>query len=270
MSSKWNWMIFAVFFSWGCSTISSWQGWSVQKNIIYKQVGDVHLSGDLYSPNGGESLPAVIVVHGGGWSRRSGDMEAVSKRLAKAGFVVFNMTYRLAPQNQYPRAVEDVRDAIHWLRANAKKYRIHPDHISGWGYSAGAHLILLAGLEPSTGLKAIVSGGTPADLTVWPNSPLVLKLLGVPLSEKPDVWKAASPVNHVTDHSPPVFLYHGQWDKIVEHEQMLKMEAALKAKQRPVETHTVSFMGHLAVYFLSQHSVDLGIDFLRRKTRQGL
>lgn len=76
-----------------------------------------------------------------------------------------------------------------------KGIKIDFSQLSGWGYSAGAYLILMAGLNPNIGLSKIVAGGTPADLTAWPESPLVIGLLGMPLKENPDLWKQASSVN---------------------------------------------------------------------------
>lgn len=249
-------------FLFGCSTFRQIESYQIQKEIVFKTVENLELKGDLYVPEKKGPKPAVLVVHGGGWSKKSGDMEALSRRLAREGFVVFNISYRLSPKNLFPKAVEDVQDALTWLQKNASQYQIDPNQISGWGYSAGAHLILLVGLNPERNLRAIIAGGTPADLTAWPNSPLVNDFLGYSLKDQPELWKEASPIYHVKENSPPVFLYHGAWDKIVEIEQMHKMEKALKAKNIPVETFTVPLMGHIAVYFWSEDSIDRGVAFI--------
>lgn len=244
---------------------SSWKNGPdiiIERNLIYKTVDGIDLKGDLFLPKIAGMKPAVIVLHGGGWSARSGDMERISQQLAQAGYVVFAPTYRLAPRHIFPKALEDVRDAVKWMKEQSLKYEIDTERMAGWGYSAGGHLILLAGLDPSLGLKALVSGGTPADLTAWPNSLLVKNFMGSSMKAEPELWKEASPVNHVDANSPPVFLYHGAWDGLVEVEQMEKMRQALLEKHRTVETHTVSYMGHIAVYLLSQESVDLGIAFI--------
>jgi acetyl esterase/lipase len=237
--------------------------YQVEKNIVFKTVEQQNLTIDIYSPLQKGLKPAVIVVHGGGWKARSGDMESVCKNLADAGFVAFNITYRLAPQFLFPTPVDDVKDAISWVKANAAKYEIDSQQISGWGYSAGAHLILMVGLNPHAGLKAIVAGGTPADLTAWPNSPLVKGLLGTEYKDNPALWIQASPINLVEKNSPKIFLYHGAFDQLVEVNQMDKMEAALKAQNVPVETLRINYLGHFAVYFFSQKSIDEGIRFLK-------
>lgn len=239
------------------------------KDVPYKTIDGVTLSGDLYIPkeltaNAPKTLkPAVLVVHGGSWSARFGDMQSISRDLAHAGFVAYNITYRLAPKYLYPRAIDDVTSALQWLYDNAEKYGIDRNRISGWGYSAGSHLVLMAGLNPNHHMHSIVAGGTPANLTVWPKSPLVTRFIGKTYAEAKSTWEEASPVNHVESQSPPVFLYHGENDDLVEINQMYMMRDALKNKGRKVETYTVPYWGHPGAYVFSQTAVKKGIQFLR-------
>lgn len=248
-----------------CSLLSKrGHGYKVQENQVYKSVDGFDLKADLYIPDGKGLKPGVLVVHGGGWDRRSGEMVGISQDLVKSGFVVLNITYRLAPEHLYPKAVEDVQSALDWFKSNADKYELDVKKVSAWGYSAGAHLILLVGLKPENNLVALVAGGTPTNLTVWPNSPIVKKFIGGAYLEKKEIWEQASPVNHVQAASPPVYLYHGEGDKLVEINQMYMMEQAMKKMNRPVETHKVSFWGHAAVYVFSQESIDKGIEFIKK------
>jgi acetyl esterase/lipase len=242
--------------------------YAYQQNVIYKTIDAQRLGGDLYIPRSPGLKPAVVVVHGGGWTSRTGDMSGISEKLARAGFVVYNITYRLAPEHRFPSQVNDVSAALEWLYAHAEDYQIDKDNISGWGYSAGANLILLAGLDRKQApfLSSIIAGGTPADLTVWPNSAMVAKLIGEPMKNAEAAWREASPVNHVNSKSPPVFLYHGEWDKLVGPEQMAFMKRALDEKNIPVETYSVDFLGHFAVYALARGAESRGIEFVRERT----
>lgn len=237
----------------------------VDVGVVFKHEGDLRLTGDVYLPDDSNANgAAVVVVHGGGWARRSGDMSQLCRRLAREGFVAFNATYRLAPTHHFPESVEDVRDAVRWLRSHSARYRIDERAVAAWGYSAGANLVLLAGLDPRLGLSAIVAGGTPADLTAWPDSTMVRNFVGGSFTEKPEAWRAASPVTRVEAQSPPVFLYHGAWDRIVEKQQMVKMASALRERQREVETLEVPYLGHIAVYYFSQEAITRGTAFLQR------
>lgn len=66
------------------------------------------LNGDLYYPSGtdaNDSLPAVIVNHGGGVVK--GVMKGISEELARRGFVVFNI-------NDYNQGLSDLPDVLEY------------------------------------------------------------------------------------------------------------------------------------------------------------
>jgi len=102
---------------------------------------------DIYRPDDGKVYPGVVLLHGGGW--RTGDKEQLdetSEDLAKKGYVVANVNYRLSSttKKSFPEAVIDVKAAIRWFRANAATYNVNPDKIGGVGGSAGGNLIAMA------------------------------------------------------------------------------------------------------------------------------
>lgn len=229
----------------------------------------------VHRPSGAEPRPAVLVVHGGGWARRSpADMERVSRALASRGFVAVNVAYRLAPEYRYPAPVHDLRQAVTWMSENAQTLRLDPTRMGAFGYSAGAHLVsLLAVLESGDDqtwrpprdahrLKAVVAGGLPADLTRWPKSPLVKTFIGEPYTEAPEVWAEASPVRHVSASSPPFFLYHGGLDQLVEVEQAELMKRSLDAEGVHAELYTVPYHGHISMFLLNRSSVRQAAGFL--------
>ena len=78
-------------------------------------------------------------------------------RLAQRGYVGVSIDYRLAPASQFPTAVQDVKSAVRFLRANAAKYSVDPERIAALGDSAGATLALLLGLTP--GAREFEGGG---------------------------------------------------------------------------------------------------------------
>ncbi len=248
-------IIAALLLSAGCSLRN-------QQVVFSEQVEP--LQGELYLPRQIEQpLAAVVVVHGGSWVRRTGDMVSISKQLAKQGIAAFNITYRSAIDHPYPAAVNDVRQAIEWLKRNAKRYQIDPDRIGGWGYSAGGHLILRAGLDPDFGLKAIVSGATPAKFSYWPQSPIITRFIGDSYARSPERWEEASPVNHVQPESPAVFLYHGTDDDLVEPVQMELMVQALEREGVPYETYLAQNRGHFSLYLFGAEAEQRAIEFLK-------
>jgi len=236
----------------------------VQQGVAFSKSPET-LKGELYLPTQAPAkVPAVVVVHGGSWVRRSGDMESISKKLAGEGIAAFNITYRSANQYPYPAAVDDVRQAIDWLKRNAGHFSIDAKRIGGWGYSAGGQLILRAGLDPSVGLKAIVSGGTPARFSSWPESPIISRFIGEPYAAAPERWEDASPVNHVKLYSPAVFLYHGAKDSLVEPVQMEFMAQALNSHNVPHQTHIVKGRGHIGTYLFADNTEEMAINFLKK------
>lgn len=238
---------------------------TVEKDLVYVDAPERNLTVDVYRPEAQKVLPAVIVIHGGGWARRSGDMASVCEDLARAGFTAFNVTYRLAPKNRYPTAVDDIKEAVRWVKANAQKYSIDISRVYLWGYSAGGHLALLTSLEKDSGVRAVVAGGAPTDLTAYPKSAMIRDFIGFDYKDRPDLWVQASPALNLTDSkSLPIFLYHGRFDQIVGIDQMRNMEAKLKEKNFAVETYQVNWLGHITTYAFAQSAVNKGIEFLKR------
>lgn len=128
------------------------------KTVCYKTVGDVRLLGDFYSA-GQASSPVVVYIHGGGFifgSRKEIPKDQV-ERYNTAGFHVFSIDYRLAPETRLTAIAEDVLDAIYWLQSHASvELAVEPSSIGVVGHSAGGYLALLAGArEPK--LRAVVS-----------------------------------------------------------------------------------------------------------------
>lgn len=110
---------------------------------------DLHL--DVYQVPSPKPTPVVIQIHGGGWIR--GDRPSSSGSFGPfffAGMSVVAVQYRNASDAPAPAAVEDVRCAMAWVKANAKKYNFDANKIITWGGSAGGHLALMAAYAPAS------------------------------------------------------------------------------------------------------------------------
>ncbi|MBM0108825.1 alpha/beta hydrolase [Steroidobacter sp. S1-65] len=228
------------------------------------------LKADLYKPAGNGPFPAVVMIHGGGWEGRSrDDMNDISQRVAERGYVVLNMSYRFAPQWHFPAQLQDVQQAIIWLREHASDLNVLKNRIGAWGYSAGAHLAALAGVTSpddkwfveGTRVQAVVAGGTPVDLRYYKNGPLTNGLIGASYERNPDLWREASPLALVSGDDPPMFLYHGTFDITVGDNNAHAMYQALNANGIPAELYLMRGLEHLST-FIVDRPVDNGIDFL--------
>ena len=218
---------------------------------------------DLYVPRGGSSdRPAVLMLHHGGWT--AGDkstLSAQAQRLARAGFVVGNANYRLAPKSLFPASAHDARCALSFMRAHAAELHLDPNRVALLGYSAGANLAELVGLSASlpgppsdcpsgpTGAPAgVVAGAGPVDLlhlSGLGDSELA-RYLGVSKEEGPALWEAASPLRRVTAGTPPFLLVHGTGDAYVPSGQVVEFREALAARGNDVELLLLEGSGHTA------------------------
>jgi acetyl esterase/lipase len=253
--------------------VSSAASYSIDRDVVYRTCGDVKLKADIYRPRHAGLRPGVVMIHGGAWMSGSKTHVALhAMRIAKRGYVVMAIDYRLAPKHKFPAQIEDCRAAVQWLRRNAKTYRVDGARIAAYGYSAGGHLACLLGTAGETDpgsnescrVQAVVAGGAPCEFRSIPDDSKFLSLwLGGTRSEKPDLYESACPASYVSPNDPPVFFFHGEHDKLVPASNPRVLETALKNAGVMTEMHLVKNAGHLATY-LDVKSIDLAAEFLDR------
>jgi len=188
----------------------------VVPDLVYARYGERSLFLDLYLPMNPEKrpFPGVIVVRGGGWMVNDRKRFAhIASALAERGLAAASIEYRSADEAAFPGAVQDVKAAVRWMRANSQTYRIDPEAIGTLGGSSGAHMALLAGLtagvsefegkggtpDISSSIQGVVAMATPADLLALSpdNQETVAKFLHATAGEDRSKWQWASPINHV-------------------------------------------------------------------------
>lgn len=216
---------------------------------------------DLYRPVGATPRPAVLLIHGGGWtSGDKGDLSEEAARLAASGFVVANINYRLSPQVTFPVPIQDVWCALADLRAHASARGIDPTRIALLGYSAGAYLADMVGLAPAeiaqdpecpsgitTAPAAIIAGDGPANLFTLPSlgDGEVADFVGASKTANPGLYTSVSPLNHVGPGTPPFLLIHGTFDLFVDWHQSQQLHDALAAQGDPVALLLIQGGGHV-------------------------
>jgi acetyl esterase/lipase len=228
---------------------------SVHENVAYGTINGHDLLLDVYEPAeaGARPRPAVLLIHGGGWnSFDKGTMRNMGKFLARSGFVAFSVDYRLlqGTENRWPAQLDDVQRAVRWVRANAAKYGVDPDHIGVFGHSAGAQLAALLGMEDtrdnsdaalakySSRVQAVVDVSGPTDFTTnrEPDDEAFLaNFLGGDFATLPEVWRDASPVFHVAKNDAPFLIVHGMQDTDVPIAQAEELYDKLHAAGVPVQ-----------------------------------
>jgi acetyl esterase len=128
---------------------SAVQGFTVRRDVVYAKPGVKPLKYDVYTPEGAEDLPIVVIIHGGGWSTNDEDiMRGQARELVKSGkYVVVSIDYRWvgrldgdATDNTMADLIDDVYGAIAHIMEHAEEYGGDPDKIAVTGDSAGGHL----------------------------------------------------------------------------------------------------------------------------------
>src|SRR5262245_48229890 len=134
-------MIRLVFFWVAFATFAYAAEFKVEKNVEFSRPNGKPLQLDVFLPAlpEGQARPAVVLVHGGGWiyGDKKG-MRRTAELTATAGFVTFNINYRLAsgPNTTWPAQLDDVQRAVRWVRAHAARYGVDPDRLGAIGESA--------------------------------------------------------------------------------------------------------------------------------------
>ena len=220
------------------------------RDVVYapRDTGDLKL--DIYLPRGPGPFPVVIWVHGGGWLEGNRDNPPGTALLSR-GFALVSIDYRLSQVAKFPAQIDDMKDAVRFLRANAEKYNLDPTRFAAWGGSAGGHLVsLLAGdihSDDTTKVQAVIDFFGPADFTGnWPGNgdTAVARLLGKTPSADPALAKSASPVHRVHAAMPPVLIVHGDRDRVVPLSQSEQFRDAIQKIGGKVEMYVVKGGGH--------------------------
>ena len=226
----------------------------VRRDLQYGQVGDIGLKMDAYVPPTEGLHPAAIIVHGGGWvtGDRQWSVSPLFQPLEQAGFAWFSISYRFANDVlQFGAAVEDVQQAIHYVREHASEYRIDPARIVLIGESAGAHLGTLAAMREPDALAGVVALYCPSDLeTLAQNARFIPDAVRQMLSSGGlaklflNRLRDLSPINHVRQGLPPFLLIHGTADSVVPFDQSLRFRAKLREAGVPCDLVEVTGGGH--------------------------
>jgi len=211
----------------------------------------LHLDASI--PDGTGPFKAVIIVHGGGFSRgnKVTYVPPMFQPLASAGFAWFSIDYRPAPEAKVQDQIADVLSALAWLHAHHAEYKVDPKGIALLGESAGAYLVdYVAMTAPKqTPVAAVVSFYGPADLNLQfqhkiPQPMQAFFGVGDPGPATSSALRKISPADMIHPGLPPFLLLHGDADEQVPYQQSPRFCQALKAKGNTCELYTVPGARH--------------------------
>lgn len=220
---------------------------------------------DIYLPKTGKKKYKVIIaIYGSAWfsnNMKGMTYMSIGKPLTEAGFAVVCINHRSSADAKYPAQIQDVKAAIRFIRANAKKYKLDTSFVGITGFSSGGHLASMAGV--TNGMKTRTSGNVTIDLigdvggnfressdvdavvdwfgpvdmahmsddctTVKDEKSPEAALIGGAPADNPDMVALISPITYLDSPNLPQFLViHGDADNVVPHCQGVNFSEALK------------------------------------------
>jgi acetyl esterase len=99
------------------------------------------VTADVVIPKGAGPHPVLVYLHGGGWVCGSPKTHRkLGYRFAEAGYLVFNVDYRLAPEHPFPTPFDDCLAAVRWAHREAGRFGGDRARLAVGGDSAGGNL----------------------------------------------------------------------------------------------------------------------------------
>lgn len=258
---------------------------------------------NVYLPNEGASpYPVIVVIHGGGFmmgSATSGDLADMFEGLNR-GYAIASVNYRLSGEATFPAAVNDVRAAVRFLKANAARYELDTNRMAVWGASAGANLAAMVGTTPNvdalngdnlenldydSSVQAVVDWFGPIEFLAMDEQFETLgikptlgatdrdrspesRYIGQIISADPELTEQANPTSYIgtldVATAPSFFIQHGTDDANVPILQSKNFANALTAALGgdKVTYRVIEGAGHGTKEFSTEENLNLVFAFL--------
>jgi acetyl esterase len=228
---------------------------------------------DIFEPTApptGERVPAVLYVHGGGWSSGTGTTTAADHRaLADAGYLVASVNYQLSTEStpSWDAAPAQVGCAAVWLSDHADDLGVDVDRLTFWGDSAGGNLALNAAYAAATGTAPSSCGGTvpvPAAVVAdYPAAdmrgvaasgfalgalaagPLAEQYIGGTAEEYPERYDGVSTATYLSPEAPPTLIIEPMRDTLVPTRTVLDFAEQARSAGVEVEVAQIPLSWHI-------------------------
>lgn len=222
--------------------------------------------------------PVVVFIHGGGWhSGTPGDYRFIGRTLAREGYAVVLIGYRLGDEGRYPAMLEDSAQALAWTQGNIARFGGDAQKVMVMGHSAGAYNAVMLALERqwlgragvSEGfVKGVIGLSGPYDFYPFTSDSArnAFGLVADPAQTQP--------INFVRGDAPHMLLLTGDDDTTVKPRNSIALARALSAAgapTRPVVLEGVSHAGTVmmlaAPFSRDRRVLDPVLAFLRAQCR---
>lgn len=201
----------------------------IEDIVYYKEkYRTLHL--DAFFSKNKKKNPGIIMIHGGGWrSGNKNQMQVLAQEITAKGYSCFAIEYRLSLEAKYPQAIYDVKNAIKFIKDNAKRFRVDPDKIAVLGCSSGGQMAALIGTTnedfgfEDTSYKSKSSSKVQAIIDIdgilafkHPESnegEMAAFWLNGTYKENPENWKQASALSHTNKNTPPILFINSSFER---------------------------------------------------------
>lgn len=224
---------------------------------------------DLYLPEqaqGEKQLPLFVFIHGGGFAGGDKGLTDLCSKIASGGFIVASINYTLLLKYKKVKeascsanmaaglpvngqfhpllkeallaASDDAISALKFLKANQKKYNIDFNNVAISGGSAGSMTALYlsyASNQKVTKIKAVV-----------------------------DLWGGLENTNVIKKGAPPVLIYHGDLDKLINVDYAYALDKRMKeVGSNNSDLQILKGRGHAEYKYIAQNKTAEIIGFLK-------
>ncbi|MEP6663996.1 MAG: alpha/beta hydrolase, partial [Verrucomicrobiota bacterium] len=233
------------------STLVSWSqtnaAFTRTEDVIYGRKSGTALTLDVFQPKKPNGFGIIFVVSGGWFSAHEVIKDAFVLPFTKRGYTVFAVVHGSQPKFQIPEIIQDMHRSVRFIRHNAKKYGVDPDHLGVTGGSAGGHLSLVLGtglgatnspnaVDPvdreSSAVQCVACFFPPTDFLNYGKpgesalgegvlAPFKVAFGELPKDEeaKQKYGRSLSPIYYISSNTPPTLILHGDADTLVPIQQ---------------------------------------------------
>lgn len=207
---------------------------------VFRRVDGVDLEAHVFYPSShkpDDRRAAFVTLHGGGWASGTPEWSYPgAQRMAEQGMVAISFEYRLADVHgsDMSACVDDTRQAISWVRENARDLGVDPNKVVAHGFSAGAHLV---------GINAILTPADALDVSARPNALILhsstyntLKS-GFFTAMTQGNPKTVSLTHQVKPGLVPTLLIHGKYDHLAPEDEFMEFVGKMQAHKNDFEYH---------------------------------
>ena len=252
------------------------RGYTLTADVPYDRANALTL--DVYMPANAQNAPVVVFFYGKRWQQGDkNEYKFVGQALASRGFVAVVPNVRLYPRVRFPDFVKDAAKAVKWARDNAAHYGGSSGRLFVMGHNSGAHIAAMLALDEEY-LKGV--GGSRSWLRGMIGLAGLYNFMPITAPDLRDLFGPVDrfpytqPIFFVDGNNPPLFLVHGEDDKIVDVANTRTLAQAVTKAGGPVETLIYPKMSHDLIIssFASMlrgraDVLDQVEDFIRRKSR---